>query len=324
MGAAEILAAVLSESPATDGGSTRVGSVLEVYDRSAYLRFDEGVTTGVPFAGPRLVLLGPPTVAGPLTIELEALTGRGVDLSSLEPGASCRLHRSTVEERERYVLSVGAAFDIVFEAPTPTLDTSAVGVHDRTAIRAGTPVYESVVETLRWVGDAGFEDGLGWIESLTRLARGDPVDEEVGAVVDAWCRYLDGETDSVPDAAIELLGRGPGATPSGDDITAGILATLVATVEGSRRDRVLSAGETIVAAADERTTTVSTALLAQASRGRVAPPMREGLAALLAPDLDVGRRRAALRAMAEHGHTSGVDVLVGMVLTVVAIGPRLA
>lgn len=326
-GAEEVVGALLAEVSSTTlaQDQVRVGSVFEVYDRSMYLEFDRDLTTGVSVPGPRLVLLGGSTVAGPLTIELDTPDGSAFDPQSVETGAAIGLHRSAVQSPEPYVLSIGGVIELEFEAPTPTDTTVPRGDGlDIDAVTRGSPVWEAGKATVEWLVDAGFDDGLGWMDALAGVGTGTGGDHELHALADGWGRYLEGATTDIPPAVRDILGRGPGATPAGDDITAGILVTLLATTGGRRRNRVVTAGEALVSMATDRTTTISAALLAQASQGRVAPPVATGLSVLLSPAVTESRRLEAVEAVADHGHTSGVDLLVGMLTTVLLIGPRLA
>jgi hypothetical protein len=87
-----------------------------------------------------------------------------------------------------------------------------------------------------------------------------------------------GDRDAAARAARALIGRGPGLTPSGDDAIAGVEAALhalghpLAGVTAACLDDI-----------DERTTTVSAALLRHAARGAFAERIHDLLAALLAP-----------------------------------------
>jgi Protein of unknown function (DUF2877) len=97
-----------------------------------------------------------------------------------------------------------------------------------------------------------------------------------------------------------LLGLGPGLTPLGDDVLAGLLVTLGAL--GAPRFAPL--GATVRALAPERTTFVSAALLRHAARGECVPQ----LAALL-----TGAPRAgAVDALLGVGHTSGAGLAIGV------------
>lgn len=99
-----------------------------------------------------------------------------------------------------------------------------------------------------------------------------------------------------------LGGRGHGLTPAGDDVLAGIVFVLA------------SAGwdhaNLGAAVADTRTHPISLAFLEWAARGQAVEPIHDLLAALLASDA---------HAVSEHqdrvaaiGHTSGVDLLLGL------------
>jgi Protein of unknown function (DUF2877) len=102
-----------------------------------------------------------------------------------------------------------------------------------------------------------------------------------------------------------LLGRGPGLTPAGDDILAGMLVTLTAARHPAAHQ--LAA---VIQAADpaRRTTTISAALLWHAARGECIPPLAEVLTALDRGE-DPGERVRRLRGV---GGTSGTALLAGV------------
>jgi hypothetical protein len=112
-----------------------------------------------------------------------------------------------------------------------------------------------------------------------------------------------------------LLGRGPGLTPSGDDVLAGLLAgvrllgqaappettrSLVATVARS--------GAAIAAAGTTSTTALSATLLQHAVRGEVAVPAEHVLVALTGH----GALVPALDRLLAIGSTSGRDLTLGL------------
>jgi hypothetical protein len=123
---------------------------------------------------------------------------------------------------------------------------------------------------------------------------------------------LDALRRSDPAAVPALLGLGPGLTPLGDDVLGGWMATAVATrcpdLEGVRRAVALTARE--------RTTTVSTTLLACAARGEVVPELRSLLVTLAAED--VAEVEQAIEALVAVGDTSGAGALLGVVLALQA------
>ena len=113
-------------------------------------------------------------------------------------------------------------------------------------------------------------------------------------------------------AVAVLAGRGPGLTPAGDDVLAGLL--LVLAIVG--RDRA----ELERAAASARTHAISRAFLLWAARGQSVAPVHHLLAALAGGDgVAVERHRSAVAAL---GQTSGADVLLGLRLGLGALaGP---
>jgi len=119
----------------------------------------------------------------------------------------------------------------------------------------------------------------------------------------------------------DVLGLGPGLTPSGDDVTAGLLlmsrALLVAGA-GRRFMELELLCRNISAAARHRTTVVSGALLREAAQGRAAAPVVRA-ARLLAGTLPGetsrvtrARARTVFEELLAIGHHSGPDLATGM------------
>ena len=99
-----------------------------------------------------------------------------------------------------------------------------------------------------------------------------------------------------------LAGRGPGLTPAGDDVLAGLL--LVLAIAGHDR------AELERAAASARTHAISRAFLLWAARGQPVAPVHHLLAALVDGDgVAIERHRSAVAAL---GQTSGADLLLGL------------
>lgn len=126
-------------------------------------------------------------------------------------------------------------------------------------------------------------------------------------------------------AARALLGRGPGLTPAGDDVLAGVLATLrvlgpsrpspVAAFVGAMADTLSAA---VVGLARQRTTALSAQLLVYADAGAVALPVGDVLRAVAGR----GELVAAAVRLARVGHTSGTDLLTGIALAVDILLPE--
>lgn len=116
----------------------------------------------------------------------------------------------------------------------------------------------------------------------------------------------------VDDAAIGLLGLGPGLTPSGDDLLAG--AFLTWHWLGERRAMFLI--HSLLAAAADRTTPISLAYLRAAAEGFGAAPIHALLDAV--GEGHAGRITEALDAVSAIGHCSGWDAVGGIVLALTA------
>lgn len=101
-----------------------------------------------------------------------------------------------------------------------------------------------------------------------------------------------------------LIGRGPGLTPTGDDLVAGALVAAHATSD-PRLTQWRTA--TLTALTHTRTTAVSRALLHHACDGYATPQLAEFLVAVC-EGRDVARRRARLLAV---GHASGAALMTG-------------
>lgn len=122
---------------------------------------------------------------------------------------------------------------------------------------------------------------------------------------------LAGENSPLDLTSVEkLIGCGPGLTPLGDDLLLGI----VLAAKRAGKDSVWAgAGELarVVSAARERSTSLSSSLVACAAEGSADERIIQVLDGLIAgreiPDLD-------LKNLLEWGSSSGVAVLVGMAL----------
>ena len=119
-----------------------------------------------------------------------------------------------------------------------------------------------------------------------------------------------GGCDELPLRPHELVGRGPGLTPSGDDVLAGALVAAYA-VGHPRLPRWRD--DTLRALQRRRTTAVSHALLLHAADGWAVPQLADFVEAVCSGG-DVERSWARLRAV---GHSSG-EALAEGALTVLA------
>ncbi|MGW0806448.1 DUF2877 domain-containing protein [Nonomuraea sp. NPDC002799] len=120
-------------------------------------------------------------------------------------------------------------------------------------------------------------------------------------------------------AAEQLVGLGPGLTPSGDDVLAGLLVTLrhLGAAAGVERACHLAdwLGATVTFDARTRTTPISATLLHCAARGEASPEVSAVLRAI------AGRQalEPALRRLYRLGHTSGSDLAQGVAIGLASV-----
>jgi hypothetical protein len=112
-----------------------------------------------------------------------------------------------------------------------------------------------------------------------------------------------------PAQAIELVGLGPGLTPSGDDYLGGLMIGLHAM---NRSDLATGLARLVLPVAGRGTGAVSYAHLACAAEGQGGAALHRTIEAFAGPDPhDIG---PCLDAVARMGATSGWDALAGAVL----------
>lgn len=149
-----------------------------------------------------------------------------------------------------------------------------------------------------------------------RTGNGDDVDpvqrvlrKEVAFGLAALSECLVHPTPRSDSAALSLLGLGPGLTPSGDDILAGSLLAMHALGRPDAAARLACAMAGLMA---EKTNQISAAHLDAAGKGQGAAVFHDFLAALFAG----GDFPALFLRIGKIGHTSGWDVLLGILWTV--------
>jgi hypothetical protein len=119
-------------------------------------------------------------------------------------------------------------------------------------------------------------------------------------------------TDAATSAATLLVGLGPGATPSGDDVLGGLMLALTARGAEDLRDALW---EGIVDELGDLTVPISAMHLAAAADGQGAEAMHEVMNTLLSPGANPATIARTLDAI---GATSGWDAAAGFVAGVSA------
>lgn len=176
--------------------------------------------------------------------------------------------------------------------------SSRLEVFDASLSVLGVSSLAAGVALLRELLDRiGLSTGFG--DQWRTLSESDSVAQAVESLLS--CR--------VDDAVQYWIGRGPGLTPSGDDLLLGMIAALwcAGSFTGSGAAALRDEVEPI---ARQRTTRVSVEYLHHAVAGRVIGSLRNLLVALDAADA-TGIAEAVDR-LRRFGHTSGADCLLGV------------
>jgi hypothetical protein len=114
-------------------------------------------------------------------------------------------------------------------------------------------------------------------------------------------------------AALPLVGAGPGLTPSWDDLLIGLFCGLRASsVRNPRQRRFMDAFGLALSRVSARTTAVSRTYIQSTIDGAGPPWLEATLAAIAAGD-SIRTSAATARAF-RIGHTSGVDMMLGVIL----------
>ncbi len=155
---------------------------------------------------------------------------------------------------------------------------------------------------------AGLAPLLAVMAGDTAAARG-TLAEQAGPVLAGVLGLLQREeTALAAHRAQSLIGLGPGATPSGDDLLVGLLAGMAAT----RHPQASSLAWRVAIRAPGRTTALSEQFLADAGRLRFSERVHNIATAVLAGrPAELG---AAIDATLAWGASSGADLLVGLLI----------
>jgi Protein of unknown function (DUF2877) len=302
-------AGVLARDICRGGGR---GEIAAVFERSLYLRIGE-----------EFICIGEPAIGnGPTTL---IITARVAELG-LRQGQRAFVSSERIELRDllldfrncatwraprwpdlpRPAALLAACAEIArraaVESPADSLARASFGADDTPLTRLARP---RVRRFALWLSE---QPQL----SSSSAKADDPVNTDLSSELTGQC-LLDAplsrgmtKREMPAHAAADLIGLGPGLTPSGDDFLIGALAMLDA-LEQTNTHAAL--GEAILATAS-RTSPLSASLLRAATAGHVGENLHTMVAAVIAGDAE-----AALAAAARVGHTSGWDALAGAVVT---------
>lgn len=143
------------------------------------------------------------------------------------------------------------------------------------------------------------------------------IERSAAALADTVEALQSGRTDRAAERASFLIGLGPGATPSGDDLLVGLCAGLHAIAD----PLAPQFARRVADAAAGRTTALALTFLWHAGRGEFAERVHRTAAVLLGEDVD--EMRHAVREALAWGASSGADLLVGLLVGIEADAPDL-
>jgi hypothetical protein len=226
----------------------------------------------------------------------------GVEMTSGDLRRLQRLHRTTpgdvlewrpldrvMTSRTGGVVSAATSTTVIFDTALPT-------AHRRDLSVSAHDLVEHLARTRA-------RTGLGWDWSALTT------DPTLTAAADS---LFGGRVD---EAVTYWVGRGPGLTPSGDDVLVGMVAALwfSGAIDPSS---LASLRKLVESAANRLTTEISADYLHYACRGMVDGMVRDLLVALDRSNT-VGVLNAVDR-LSRHGHTSGLDCVLGVLIGLIS------
>jgi hypothetical protein len=270
------------------------GRVLAAFERSVYLEVD----------GRIIAALWPRVGRGPFAISL----GDAVPFGAIPAGAGVRLDAGRLQVGGITIVLAGA----------PLWDPSLAACGARGALRSPLEMKSGrqvVADALERMAPA---ESIAGILAPRASRSGGPHAHLLAALergLEAIKAYVDGrgEANAAADAiAAEIAGRGPGLTPSGDDLLVGILHAVAVWPSLAGRHGPAALRALLHGASAPRTTRISRAYLEAAARGWATEPWHALVRAVTAGgDAGDDTRCEAVREVVRVGETSGADALTG-------------
>jgi hypothetical protein len=277
-----VRAGVLAQNLCRRGGRAEVAAV---FDRCLYLR-----------AGDDFVCIGEPSIGdGPLTLTVAAPVSQ-LDLRGGQAAAINNRHIA-IGDLRLDLSNCTTWRPPPWPAPSPALPALCLELARRTSVEGPADSlaradFGSEDTPLARVARPRLAKFVGWAKRRRRV----PTIDGRG-----------GHGASRLSPPYDLVGLGPGLTPSGDDFLMGALAVLDAL---GRTKMHAALGHAVAAAALTLTSPLSACFLRAAAAGHVGERVHGMVAATLIGDVE-----AALAAARRIGHTSGWDALAGVATT---------
>jgi hypothetical protein len=279
----------------------REGIIQGVYRTAISILFDGELVSLVP----EEVQRGPINITLNLPFGLHNLTSLG-----LKAGDKVSVHNFKMKLGEGNIVSLGSAS---IYSPNQRFKNS---------ILANNEIEENI-EVMRRTGIyVGKMAGLG--ELLSEITPGKAKEKieklnifscfALPRIIRLEQAFQSEKESDLRNAVHELIGFGPGLTPSSDDMLAGLVLLCVLYSKNCERAKRVSKlmAQAIVKEVQGRTTLLSEEYLKQASSGRGNEPVMRLCAALLTEEQQPVER--ATREVLEIGETSGTDTILGIAI----------
>jgi len=264
------------------------GKVLAVFRRSFYVELDNGA----------LACIGPENMgAGPINALARLPDKIDWRLSGLVAGAEVYVHVQC--------LRVGTLIGFEFGSAVDWSPSAPASGWTRQSIAAG------LVELRRAAGSYDLSQGLARLVDI-HSPKGDILFERGRAAAAALRTWLVGARNrdgALPPELRNLIGLGPGLTPSGDDFIGGVMIALHAF---GHVELAAVLAEWVLPISRERTGKISFAHLSCAAAGEGSEVLHDAIAGVAARDANI--IIAAIAGLDEIGHSSGWDALAGAVM----------
>lgn len=268
-----------------------IGSVLACFEHSLYLKLAAGV----------LACVGEERIGcGPLNVCIQAGEWPRVSRCALGETVRATTHEIVIGSRTVLDLTESAPW-----RPGP------IDRHERSPLT----VDRFVNRTLACAPKDGLFRAVFDASSLSLDAPIARMAHPAIVALRAWMRrFGPGVGVPLPPAVVaNLIGLGPGLTPSGDDLLAGVLMMLRAV---SMNDHGAALWSFIGPKLDAGTNEISRAHLFAASQGEGHAAIHDVIEALLTGS---NRLVPALEGIDQLGHTSGWDAAAGLLLVLAAV-----
>ncbi len=316
------------------------GTVFTVFDSTISIDID----IESELSGSTVVTVAVPAVRpGPLIARVAVSERFSFLRSGYKENTACRFR--LLERCQDMVLQLRVGKKLIIDIPRSTIQSS-ISSPDQSMVSLDVFTYDSTrydvhSQLLDWTRKQNVDDGLNRLEQLHCISkRSAPLDtaspavrEELALLEPFVSCFFDTEDQVVNEFAdvstqqdttqnvCSLLGNGPGSTPSGDDFLGGVMLILRRIDSPVVQSRLSAIGSDLVTSSQHRTTHLSTAFLAQAVAGRGAEPTTKCVDMLIEqnPDWDVVITK--IERLLEIGHTSGADILAGMLTATTLLLP---